>query len=101
MAPAPAEVKHAEDAIMEGDSKMYKIIPSKSALNDASALNLNVAQGDVPLFVADRLAFAGSKGAQVHVHSYTFLIIKDSYSYNISCLFLLASTVFGKGRLYG
>lgn len=67
MAPAPSEVQRAEDAIMEGDSKSYKIIPSKSAVNDASALNLNVVQNDIPLFIADRLAFAGPKGAQVRV----------------------------------
>jgi hypothetical protein len=65
MAPPPAEVQRAEETLMDGDSKSYKLIPSKSAANDASALNLNVAQNDIPLFVADRLAFAGPKGAQV------------------------------------
>ena len=67
MAPPPPEIQHAEEAIMEGNSKLYMIIPSKSALKDASALGLNVAPGDIPLFIADRLAFAGSKGAQVCV----------------------------------
>jgi hypothetical protein len=91
MAPAPLEVQRAEDAIMEGDSKSYKLIPSKSALNDASALNLNVAQSDIPLFIADRLAFVGPKGAQVRVRVYTRTVIislaKRSVSYNLAFSF--------------
>jgi hypothetical protein len=67
MAPPPFEVQQAEDALEREGAvvKQFKLIPSKQAMRDAAELNMDVDANDIPLFVADRLAFQGSKGPQV------------------------------------
>jgi hypothetical protein len=67
MAPPPLEVQQAEDALdREGAVvKQFKLFPSKQAMRDAAEMNMDVGTNDIPLFVADRLAFQGSKGPQV------------------------------------
>jgi hypothetical protein len=67
MAPPPAEVARAEqelNAAIEADTapKSYRLIPSKVAIEQALAMKMKVADNDIPLFVADRLAFSGPKG---------------------------------------
>jgi hypothetical protein len=63
MEPPPAEVAKAEAAITF--DKTYRLIPSKAAREQAAEFKVDVADGDVPFFVADRLAFAGPKGPQL------------------------------------
>lgn len=68
MAPPPAEVEQAEATIMavaKSDSPVYRLIPSKISVEQAKELDLDLTQSDVPLFIADRLAFASTKGAQL------------------------------------
>lgn len=68
MAPPPTEVRKAEEAIendVSAQSKTYKLIPSSAAMEDAASIKMEVTDGDVPLFLADRLAFASSSGPQV------------------------------------
>ena len=70
MAPPPAEVAQAEAELASslengGSSKSYRLIPSKAALEQAKEFNMNLAANDIPLFVADRLAFASPKGPQL------------------------------------
>lgn len=55
--PAPAEIKAATESIESGK---YNLVPSNAALNDAKGLTLK--EGDIPLFVVERLAFAGNDG---------------------------------------
>ena len=56
----PAEIKSAKDAGANASSKTYNLIPSKAAINDAKDMTLK--EGDIPLFVVERLAFAGNDG---------------------------------------
>ena len=57
----PAEIKSAkDDAGANASSKTYNLIPSKAAINDAKDMTLK--EGDIPLFVVERLAFAGNDG---------------------------------------
>lgn len=64
MAPPPAEVQKAEEAL--GDDTNFKLVPSKQALADASEMKVALGNNDFPLFVADRLAFGnGNGGMQV------------------------------------
>jgi len=68
MAPPPAEVEQAESVIMaEGKSGSpgYRLIPSKASVDQAKEFDMEVSESDVPLFIADRLAFASTKGAQL------------------------------------
>mmetsp|Transcript_14377 Transcript_14377/g.29002 ORF Transcript_14377/g.29002 Transcript_14377/m.29002 type:complete len:144 (+) Transcript_14377:2-433(+) len=72
MPPPPAEVAKEEDELRAEDGGStstsdikFKLIPSKPALKDAAGAKLDLGENDLPLFVADRLAFAGSGGAQV------------------------------------
>lgn len=66
MAPPPVEVEKAEAELSTSDSpKKYRLIPSKAAVEQAKELNMNLADSDIPLFVADRLAFASAKGPQL------------------------------------
>ena len=70
MSPPPFEVQQAEDEINRqgqgaGNSKQYRLIPSKQAMKDAAEMKMEVLDGDIPLFVADKLAFQGSKGVQL------------------------------------
>jgi hypothetical protein len=66
MAPPPPEVEKAEQELNEGSSsKSYRLIPSKMAKEQAKELKMNLAESDIPLFVADRLAFASSNGPQL------------------------------------
>eukprot|EP00980_Cylindrotheca_fusiformis_P005002 scaffold1062_cov130-Cylindrotheca_fusiformis.AAC.8 len=64
MAPPPAEVEKAESELSTTDRK-YRLVPSKAAIEQAKELNMNLSDGDIPLFVADRLAFASAKGPQL------------------------------------
>ena len=79
MAPPPPEVQAAEADLNNGDSgAKYRLIPSKSAMAKAKAMDMVLVESDVPLFVADRLAFAGTKGPQLPL----FVEEKDCvYSY--------------------
>ena len=43
----------------------YHLVPSKSAVEQAKELHVNIGENDIPLFVADRLAFAGPTGPQL------------------------------------
>ena len=71
MPPPPLEIAKAEEALRGedgapvADGVNYKLIPSTQAKKSATELDLKLAANDIPLFVADRLAFAGSGGAQV------------------------------------
>ena len=66
MAPPPAEIEQAEAKIMAGDrSDIFRLVPSKISVEQAKQLDLETSQSDVPLFIADRLAFASTKGAQL------------------------------------
>lgn len=70
MAPPPTAVEKAEEEIRMtaekgGTSKTYRLIPSKSAFKAAKEFDLKMEESDIPLFVADRLAFAGDKGPQL------------------------------------
>lgn len=53
----PVEIKAARAST---DGKTYKLISSKAALNDAK--DMTSKDGDIPLFVVERLAFAGADG---------------------------------------
>ena len=62
--------EQVEDAINSqgqgaGNSKQFRLIPSKQAMKDAAEMKMEVLDGDIPLLVADKLAFQGSKGVQV------------------------------------
>lgn len=71
MAPPPPAIQKAEDALTQATDDgpttalSFKLVPSQAALKDAKEENLNLGDGDIPLFVAERLAFAGSDGPQV------------------------------------
>lgn len=71
MAPPPTAIQKAEEDVItdsEGRAfvaKSYRLVPSKTALKDAAAFSTDLAESDIPLFVADRLAFAGPKGPQL------------------------------------
>lgn len=67
MAPPPAEVEKAEAKIMEAkaESPAYRLIPSKASVKQAKEYGMELSSSDIPLFVADRLAFGGSKGPQL------------------------------------
>jgi Tic22-like family len=65
MAPAPDAIQKAETEIAADQGKTYRLVPSKTAVTDAASLRSELAEGDVPLFVADRLAFAGKRGPQL------------------------------------
>ena len=72
MPPPPSEVANAEEALRGedgtplADSINYKLIPSAQAQKSAADMDLKLETNDLPLFVADRLAFAASGGgAQV------------------------------------
>lgn len=69
MAPPPTEIEKAEQELSAegGSKKVYRLIPSKAAVEQAKEFNMNLAENDLPLFVADRLAFASSKGPQLPV----------------------------------
>ena len=68
MAPPPAEIEKAEQELAStegGSQKVYRLIPSKAAVSQAKEFNMNLVESDVPLFVADRLAFASANGPQL------------------------------------
>lgn len=66
MAPPSTEVQNAEADLSNSDSpKTYRLVPSKAAKEQAKEFNMQLADSDIPLFVADRLAFAGPKGPQL------------------------------------
>jgi Tic22-like family len=66
MAPPPDAIQKAEAEIVADQGKIYRLIPSKTAIKDAALLdNTALRDGDIPLFVADRLAFAGNRGPQL------------------------------------
>jgi hypothetical protein len=56
-----------ENAVQEISSsqKTYHLIPSKAAIEQAKEFNMELSTNDLPLFVADRLAFASSGGPQI------------------------------------
>ena len=70
MAPPPFEVQQAEDTLtregtVAGSKQKYKFVPSQQALQDAADMNMELLESDIPLFVAERLAFQSSKGPQI------------------------------------
>lgn len=69
MAPPPSEVAKAEQDLSVGeagsDQKKYRLVPSKTALRQAEEFKMDLADNDLPMFVADRLAFANPKGPQL------------------------------------
>ena len=79
MAPPPLEVQKAEELISESRSdsdssttdgtavmtQRFQFVPSTAAKKDAMDLQLTYKDGDIPLFLADRLAFASNDGPQV------------------------------------
>jgi Tic22-like family len=65
MATPPIEIEKAETDMRSGGPKMYRLIPSKTALQQARELDMDLGTNDIPLFVADRLAFASPKGPQL------------------------------------
>eukprot|EP00586_Coscinodiscus_wailesii_P008014 CAMPEP_0172523182 /NCGR_PEP_ID=MMETSP1066-20121228/293525_1 /TAXON_ID=671091 /ORGANISM="Coscinodiscus wailesii, Strain CCMP2513" /LENGTH=284 /DNA_ID=CAMNT_0013306241 /DNA_START=170 /DNA_END=1025 /DNA_ORIENTATION=+ len=71
MAPPPPAIKKAEELLTSDvidtsvPAPSFQLIPSKAALQDARDSKLVLANGDIPLFVAERLAFSGSDGPQV------------------------------------
>jgi hypothetical protein len=66
MAPPPAEVEKAEQELSDGTNKSYRLSPSKEAVAQATKeFEMDLAASDIPLFVADRLAFASSNGPQL------------------------------------
>jgi hypothetical protein len=70
MAPPPAEIQQAETELSvslesERTPKSYRLVPSKSVIEEAKEFNLKLGENDIPLFVADRLAFAGPSGPQL------------------------------------
>jgi Tic22-like family len=62
MEPPPRAVQKAE---MDIPSQTYRLIPSKTAAKDAASFQMNLAESDIPLYVADRLAFASNSGPQL------------------------------------
>eukprot|EP00563_Minutocellus_polymorphus_P006683 CAMPEP_0181046600 /NCGR_PEP_ID=MMETSP1070-20121207/14434_1 /TAXON_ID=265543 /ORGANISM="Minutocellus polymorphus, Strain NH13" /LENGTH=341 /DNA_ID=CAMNT_0023125219 /DNA_START=13 /DNA_END=1038 /DNA_ORIENTATION=- len=71
MPPPPSEIAKAEEALRGddgaplADGENYILIPSAQARKSAAEVGLKLDANDLPLFVADRLAFASSGGAQV------------------------------------
>ena len=66
MAPPPSEVQTAEEKIMNSENAPeYRLVPSKLAMQQAKEFNVELSNSDVPLFVADRLAFGSPKGPQL------------------------------------
>ena len=71
MAPPPVEVERAEAELSNTSSensatqKKYRLVPSKESIKQAKEYNIDLTENDIPLFVADRLAFASSKGPQL------------------------------------
>ena len=60
---APAEIKNAlagAAAGTNGDGKSYGLVPSEAASIDARDMGLK--EGDIPLYVVERLAFASDDG---------------------------------------
>jgi len=68
MAPPPSAIQKAEQDVITDSagkstlSKTYRLIPSKTSVQD---FQLTLDASDIPLFVADRLAFASNKGPQL------------------------------------
>ena len=70
MAPPPAEIQRAETELASSSessssSKSYRLVPSQAAVGQAKEFNMNLRENDIPLFVADRLAFASPRGPQL------------------------------------
>ena len=66
MAPPPTEIAKAEAELTTTSSeKTYRLIPSKAAIEQAKEYNIDLTTNNMPLFVADRLAFASSNGPQL------------------------------------
>ncbi len=66
MAPPPPEIERAENALTAASGTTYRLVPSQIAVEQAKEFDMNLlTSGDIPLFVADRLAFASSSGPQV------------------------------------
>ena len=70
MAPPPPEVQKAEAELANSAEngtprKSYRLVPSKAAIEQAKEFGMNLKENDIPLFVADRLAFASPRGPQL------------------------------------
>lgn len=52
----PVEIKSARQNV---DERTYKLVASKAALSDG---DMSLKEGDIPLFVVEKLAFAGNDG---------------------------------------
>eukprot|EP00970_Alexandrium_tamarense_P007072 scaffold1230_cov201-Alexandrium_tamarense.AAC.33 len=56
----PVEIRSAQQ--QQSADKTYKLVPSAAALNDAKDTSTTLKEGDIPLFIVERLAFAGPDG---------------------------------------
>lgn len=56
----PIEVKNALASL--GDKTTYNLIPSAAALKEAKDMGTTLKEGEIPLFIVERLAFAGNGG---------------------------------------
>jgi hypothetical protein len=66
MAPPPSEVERAEGNLLSNNEKSYFLIPSTKAIEQYKEFNVgDLSNSDIPLFIADRLAFASPKGPQL------------------------------------
>jgi hypothetical protein len=65
MATPPTEIAKAEAELTSSSEKTYRLIPSKAAIEQAKQYNIDLTTNNLPLFVADRLAFASSNGPQL------------------------------------
>lgn len=65
MSAPPVAVRKAEEQVAAKGDKSYRLVPSQAAAKDAASFKMNLADGDIPLYVADRLAFAGPRGPQL------------------------------------
>lgn len=70
MAPPPVEIQKTEEELTNSvetgaPRKSYRLVPSKTAIEQAKKFGMNLSENDIPLFVADRLAFASPRGPQL------------------------------------
>jgi len=66
MSPPPVELSKAEELIRNGDDSIsFKFVPSVSAVQAAVDAGYTPSEGQIPLFSADRLAFASGSGPEI------------------------------------
>jgi len=66
MALPPVEIQKAETILESDPETKFQLVANPIAIQDANDLGMtNFVNGDVPLFAANKLAFAGQQGPQV------------------------------------